>query len=56
MPEFPPPIRLPGEPPLPAEPYRRPAGDEPPIEGYDRFGVEETAARLTERLAAVEPA
>jgi 2-hydroxychromene-2-carboxylate isomerase len=56
MPEFPPPIRLFGEPPLPAEPYDEPRPVETPVDDADRFGAEEAAARLTARLAQVQPA
>jgi hypothetical protein len=57
-PEFPPPIRLPGERPAPPEPtpiHRRVWVPEVVDEAADRFGVEESAARLAERLARVEP-
>jgi hypothetical protein len=57
-PEFPPPIRLPGERPPPPEPtpiHRRAAVPDVVDEDMDRFGVEETAARLAGRLARVEP-
>lgn len=57
-PEFPPPIRLPGERPAPPEPYASPApGEIPDVvdEDTDRFGVEDVAARLAERLARVAP-
>jgi hypothetical protein len=51
MPEFPPPVRLFGEPPLPEEPYAERAGrDELPMEDRDRFGAEDAAAALTARL------
>jgi hypothetical protein len=56
MPEFPPPIRLPGEPPLPREPHERPHRHEPPAvvdEDVDLFGAEEVAARLAERIELV---
>jgi hypothetical protein len=54
--EYPHPVRLPGEPSPPREPYepdRR--GDPPPVvdADTDRFGAEEAAARLTSRLAQV---
>jgi hypothetical protein len=57
-PEFPPPIRLPGERAAPREPAPIHRGAEVPEvvdEATDRFGVEETAARLGGRLARVEP-
>ena len=56
MPEFPPPIRLFGEPELPREPYGTQRPDNPPPDDYDRFGPEAAAARLTERLRQVQPA
>jgi len=56
MPEFPPPIRLFGEPPLPDEPYaERAALDEPPMEDQDRFGAEAAASALTTRIEALRP-
>lgn len=57
-PEFPPPIRLPGEPAPPAEPAAIDDGAEVPDvvdEATDRFGVEATAARVAARLARIEP-
>jgi hypothetical protein len=57
-PEFPPPIRLPGEQARPQEPYGTHArGDVPPVvdEDTDRFGVEDVAARVAARLARIEP-
>src|SRR3954467_295327 len=57
-PEFPPPIRLPGERPIPPEPmpiHRRAEVPDVVDEATDRYGVEDTAARLAERLARVEP-
>lgn len=56
MPEFPRPIRLFGEPPLPAEPYDERRPREAPVDDLDRFGAEEAVAGLTARLAHVEPA
>jgi hypothetical protein len=58
MPEFPRPIRLPGQPPLPREPYGDAGGMRAPDvvdEDADLFGAEDAAARLAERLEAVEP-
>jgi Na+:H+ antiporter, NhaA family len=56
MPEFPPPIRMFGEPPLPDEPYtERAALDEPPMEDRDRFGAEAAAATLCSRIKALQP-
>jgi len=57
-PEYPPPIRLPGEAPAPPEPYAIHHRAE--VRGVvdddtDRFGAEAAAARLAERLARVEP-
>jgi hypothetical protein len=57
-PEDPPPIRLPGALPAPPEPYATHArADLPDVvdEDTDRFGVEDVAARLAERLARIEP-
>jgi len=57
-PEFPPPIRLPGERPVPPEPTpirRRAEAPDVVDEATDRYGVEETAARVADRLARVEP-
>src|SRR4051794_14242160 len=56
MSEFPPPIRLFGEPELPREPYGARRRDDPPPDDYDRFGAEAAAAALTERLRQVQPA
>ena len=53
MPEFPPPIRPLGEPPLPAEPYELPRRGEAPADDFDRFGAEQAAGRLAARLARV---
>jgi Thioredoxin len=58
QPEYPPPIRLPGERPAPPEPYAIPHRAEVPgvvDDDTDRFGAEETATWLAERLARVEP-
>jgi hypothetical protein len=58
MEEFPPPIRLPGEPERPREPYEIPHRPEPPAvvdDEVDVFGAEAAAAELTERLEHVEP-
>lgn len=57
-PEFPPPIRLPGEravPPEPAPIHRRAEVRDVVDEATDRFGVEETAARIAGRLERIEP-
>jgi len=57
-PEFPPPIRLPGEPPAPTEPYATDArGGIPDAvdQDTDVFGAEDVAARVAERLARIEP-
>jgi hypothetical protein len=57
MPEFPPPIRLPGEPTLPDEPYAEPAArDEPPVDYWDEFGAEDAAAALSARLESLRAA
>jgi hypothetical protein len=56
--EFPPPIRLPGERPIPTEPtpiHRRVEVPAVVDEATDRYGAEETAARVAERLIRVEP-
>src|SRR3954468_13992898 len=56
--EFPPPIRLPGERPIPPEPtpiHRRSEVPDIVDEVTDRYGVEETAARVADRLARVGP-
>src|SRR5262245_38689668 len=58
MSEFPPPIQLPGNPPLRREPFASPGRHEPPTvvdEDADVYGAEEAAARLTDRLRALEP-
>jgi 2-hydroxychromene-2-carboxylate isomerase len=58
MAEFPPPIRLPGEPAPPREPQELRHGSHvPPVvdEDVDVFGAEEAAALLAARLANVEP-
>jgi 2-hydroxychromene-2-carboxylate isomerase len=58
MEEFPRPIRLPGEPERPREPYSPPEGHDPPAvvdDDVDLFGAEEAAARVAERIAAVQP-
>lgn len=57
-PEFPPPIRLPGEPLVPPDPMATHHPAEVPAvvdEDTDRYGAEETAARLAARLALAEP-
>ena len=57
-PEYPPPIRLPGEAPAPTEPYAILHRAEVPgvvDDDTDRFGAEGAAARLAERLARIEP-
>src|SRR4051795_3625017 len=57
-PEFPPPIRLPGERPVPPEPtpiHRRAGLPDVVDEATDRYGVEETAARGAHRPAPGEP-
>jgi hypothetical protein len=56
-PEYPPPIRLPGEAAAPPEPYAIHHRTEVPgvvDDDTDRFGAEAAAARLAERLARVE--
>ena len=57
MPEFPPPIQLPGQPPLRREPYSqdRPARPTVVDEDADVYGAEDAAARLAERLRILEP-
>lgn len=58
MSEFPPPIRLPGEPRPPAEPYESHRRGEPsPVvdDDVDVFGAEAAAAGLADRLAHVQP-
>jgi len=57
-PEYPPPIRLPGEAPAPPEPHAIHHHAEVPgvvDDDTDRFGAEAAAERLAERLAHVEP-
>ncbi len=57
-PEYPPPIRLPGEAPAPPEPSATHHGAEVPgivDDDTDRFGAEVAAARLAEHLARIEP-
>jgi hypothetical protein len=57
-PGFPPPIRLPGEPLVPPEASATDQRAEIPAvvdDDTDRYGVEETAARVAARLALVEP-
>jgi len=59
MTEFPPPIRLPGEPALPKEPHEGPHRHEPSAvvdDDVDVFGAEAAAAELTQRLAQVRTA
>jgi Thioredoxin len=58
MPEFPPPVRLFGEPPPPAEPYAAPDHEPPAVvdDDVDVFGAEAAAADLTERLAQLPTA
>ena len=56
MSEYPRPVRLPGEPSPPREPYQSERHDEPPAvvdDDLDRYGAEEAAARVTERIAQV---
>jgi protein-disulfide isomerase len=56
--EFPRPIRLPGEPEPPREPYETPHRHEPPAvvdEDVDLYGAEAAAAQLTARLEQLEP-
>jgi hypothetical protein len=58
MPEYPRPIQLPGEPPLPREPYDSSHGREPPAvvdEAVDVFGAEAAAAGVAERLEHLTP-
>jgi 2-hydroxychromene-2-carboxylate isomerase len=58
MQELPRPIRLPGEPEPPREPYSPPRRHDAPAvvdDDIDLFGAEEAAARLTARIAAVQP-
>jgi Thioredoxin len=56
MSEYPKPIRLPGEPPLPREPYESAPLTEPPAvvdEDFDQYGAEAAAADLTKRIERV---
>jgi hypothetical protein len=56
MSEYPKPVRLPGEPPLPREPYEEKRHAEPPPvvdEDVDHYGAEDAAAELTERINQV---
>ena len=56
MSELPRPVRLPGEPPLPEEPYESTTGHEPPAvvdDDVDLYGAEGAAATLTERIEHV---
>jgi NhaA family Na+:H+ antiporter len=58
MSEFPHPVRLPGEPPLPGEPYaNRDEGEPPPVvdDDVDLFGAEAAAGDLTKRIEHVQP-
>lgn len=57
MSEFPRPIRLPGESPPPREPYETTGEPLPSVvdDDTDLYGAEDAAARLAERLKAVEP-
>jgi hypothetical protein len=58
MPEYPGPIRLPGEDPAPREPHEIPRRPWPPAvvdEDTDLFGAEDAAAAFGERLTRVEP-
>jgi hypothetical protein len=58
MEPFPRPIRLPGEPDPPREPFDRARHHEPPAvvdDDIDLFGAEEAAARLAQRLEHVQP-
>jgi hypothetical protein len=56
-PEFPKPVRIPGEPPPPREPREidRPRVPDVVDDDIDLFGVEGAAARLTERLNGLDP-
>jgi hypothetical protein len=57
VPEFPPPIRLLGEPSPPREPYETARRGEPPQvvdDDVDVFGAEAAAAELTERIEGVQ--
>jgi protein-disulfide isomerase len=56
MSEYPKPVRLPGEPSLPREPYEaKPHPEPPPVvdEDFDEYGAEAAAADLTERIKQV---
>ena len=56
MSEHPKPVRLPGQPPLPREPYEDKHHAEPPPvvdEDVDQYGAEAAAAELTERINQV---
>ena len=56
MSEYPKPVRLPGEPPLPREPYEdKPHAEAPDVvdEDLDQYGAEAAAAELTERIQQV---
>jgi hypothetical protein len=58
MPEIPRPIRLPGEPEIPQEPYADPRYDAVPAgvdADFDLFGAKAAAADLTQRLASIRP-
>jgi protein-disulfide isomerase len=53
---YPKPIRLPGEPPLPREPYEgRPHAEPPAVvdEDFDQYGAEAAAVDLTKRITQV---
>ena len=57
MSEYPKPVRLPGQPPLPREPYEDKPHAEPPAvvdEDRDEYGAEAAAAELTERINQVQ--
>ena len=56
MSEYPKPVRLPGQPPLPREPYEdKPRAEAPGVvdEDLDQYGAEAAAAELTERIKQV---
>jgi hypothetical protein len=58
MSEFPRPVRLPGEPALPREPYAHRHGGAPPAvvdDDFDLFGAEAAASDLTNRIEQVQP-
>jgi hypothetical protein len=58
MTEFPWPVRLPGEPPVPQEPYASRGGGEPSAvvdDDVDLFGAEAAAGDLTRRIEHVQP-